>query len=186
MHVRLLSCLLLLGACSGGGGGTQTPTGEPRTTEVHWDKNGMRDPVVRARFQERMAGGDWVKDGEYVAFDRRGRETHRGSYRAGIEHGPWIEVEEGTGHVGRGEYRDGKREGRWTYSFPTGATHSEGAYVGGKRTGMWNVWLPSGDLSAELMYQDGELHGPCTFYAEGGAVDGLRSGRYAEGERVGG
>lgn len=170
---------LLLPAC--GSGAASEPEGTRRPLVEHWPARKGEEPVVRTRGREVVHGGRWVKDGEFVFFDERGREVARGGYRRDLENGPWVEIEE-DGFVGRGSYRDGLRAGRWTYTYPDGSVHAEGAYVNGRREGQWIRRYPDGSLAAELMYRGGKLHGACTFYEKDGEVDRLRSGRYEDGE----
>jgi hypothetical protein len=175
---RILAFLLLLAcACS------RLPEGQQRELIDHWPAKSGREPVVRVRGQEVVSDGEWVKDGEFVFYDERGREQARGAYRLGREHGPWTQIEP-DGDVGRGEFREGRRMGKWTYSYPGGQPQEEGGYVRGTRQGFWTRWHENGQVRAEVMYKDGELHGTCNYWFADGREDVKHSGRYERGEKV--
>ena len=177
----LLACLALLAAPSGCNRGPAE--GTTREVLETWPQRGRRDPVVRVRGKEVRRGGKWVKEGEFVFYDERGRIIGRGRYEEGLEQGPW-ELLEGGEITARGSFQAGRREGHWTYTYPNGQLQEEGAYVAGQREGQWQRWYEDGTLAAELMYHEGEKHGPCRFWDEKGKLDTLRSGRYAEGQRI--
>ena len=182
MKSLLVAALLVLAACEGGGAGA--PAGERRDVRKYWPARGAREPLLRATGQEVVKGGEWVYDGDFTFYDEGGRKIAWGRYADGLEEGPWTKVEEND-FFGTGSFRAGRREGRWTYYYPGGVqVNAEGAYVDGHRTGQWLQYYDDGTPAAELMYKDGEWHGECRFYERDGALDTLRTGRYAMGQRV--
>lgn len=138
---------------------------------------------MRCRGEEAFHRGRWVKDGEVVFFDTEGRETHRGTYRLGVEHGSWRERSE-DGSIGAGEYRDGAREGPWRYAYPGGARQEEGSYVRGERDGRWTRWYEDGRVAAEVHWKAGVQSGPASYWRRDGSLDAARSGEYVEGAKV--
>jgi antitoxin component YwqK of YwqJK toxin-antitoxin module len=175
---RSAALLLLLLAC-----GQSAPEGARREVVQHWPARGSRAPIVRVRGREVVKAGDWVKEGQFVFYDRDGREVGRGGYSDGLEHGPWVQTEESS-HVAKGSFRMGRREGPWAYTFSSGQQQEEGTYVSGQRTGLWQRWYEDGTLAEECTYREGKRHGECRFFGPQGSQDELLSGRYKMGERV--
>ena len=73
--------------------------------------------AVRAEFQQRFNGKEWVHEGPARFYDEQGRLTHSGSYAAGLEEGLWQEFAP-DGSLGEGPYQDGARSGTWTWYHP--------------------------------------------------------------------
>ncbi len=178
--MRFPAALLLAALVACGG----PPEGAQREVLEHWPASTGAAPLVRVRGQEVAQDGKWMREGQFVYYDKQGREVARGTFRRGLEHGPWEEREEGTGFLGRGEYRDGLRVGEWNYFHSSGEREARGGYVEGKREGVWTLWYKHGQTAAELTYRDGELNGPARYWEEDGGVNAQRSGDYEDGKKV--
>lgn len=165
---------LLLPACS-------PPEGERRPLKVHYE--GPQPAPVRVEGEEVFFGGNWVKDGPTVFYDKSGNVTHRGDYKLGFEDGPWTELGP-DGTTGTGPYDNGERHGEWSYHYASGELQSTGRYHRGKRTGKWLRYYSDGSLEAEMPYKDGLLEGVVLVYDETGTKDPEASGTFRDGERI--
>ncbi len=142
--------LLAAAAC-----GTKGEEGAQRSHVERYEDTG----AVRAEFQQRFNGKDWVHDGPARFYDEQGRLTHSGSYRAGLEEGLWQEFAP-DGSLGEGPYKDGSRSGTWTWYHPAREGSRQpaerGRYEAGLRTGAWERWDSEGVPLEPTQWSAGE------------------------------
>lgn len=136
----------------------------------------------------RSEGGwrDGAPEGEWREWHEGGELAGIGRYRAGREDGEWeIRYTDGTVKA-RHFYRDGVLEGTVEMRHASGALASRGEYRAGVRVGAWEFGREDGRPSAQGSFEEGRRVGEWTFWLPSGDVDEERSGRYEDGERVGG
>ncbi|MBL6721703.1 MAG: hypothetical protein ISQ08_09870 [Planctomycetes bacterium] len=115
--------------------------------------------AVRAEFQQRFNGEEWVHEGPARFYDEQGRLTHSGSYAAGLEEGLWQEFAP-DGSLGEGPYEAGARSGTWTWYHPPREAARQpaerGRYEAGLRTGLWERWDHEGGPLEPTRWSAGE------------------------------
>ncbi len=143
-----------------------------------------RAGLVSVQGSEVFRDGEWVKHGEFVFYDDGGEEISRGSYKNGLEDGPWTQKYE-DGCTGVGSFQDGTQSGPWKTFHRNGSLQDSGSYERGMRTGTWLSFRKDGTKLREAQYKDGVLNGQVTWYAKDGVtVDKNRSGVYVNGRTV--
>ena len=107
--------------------------GERKPEVAYWDTG--PPPVLRFEGEKVFWKGEWVNDGPVTYYDKTGRVIGKGSFKLGLEDGPWT-LEEG-GHIAEGHFRAGHRDGPWVYRYASDQIQEEGSYRAGKRHGEW-------------------------------------------------
>ena len=118
-----------------------------------------RAGVVSVEGTEIFQDGEWVKHGAFVFYDDAGDEIARGSYKDGLEDGPWRITYEEDGATGVGSYLDGSRTGLWQTFHSNGKLQDTGEYERGLRTGLWISYKRDGTKLREARYEGGEVVG---------------------------
>ena len=142
-------------------------------------------------------------EGDFVYFDRKGREIGRCTLTAGsgvmqtfywngkvateqtlvegVEDGPYRELTPGGRATVEGAYRAGQKHGAWRERTPTGTPILEQHWKHGKLDGVVKKYV-AGTLSLEATYADGAAAGPYTEYR--GTAPAV-TGQFAADRRTG-
>lgn len=141
-----------------------------------------RAGLVAVKGSEVFTDGEWLKVGEFVFYDEAGEEIGRGSYKDGLEDGPWTQTYD-DGCTGAGNFQDGRQAGPWKTFHKNGSLQDSGSYERGMREGTWLSYRKDGFKLREAEYAKGALNGRVTWYGKDGVtVDKSRSGIYEDGQ----
>lgn len=179
LAARSAAALLAVLACAGLPGcfGSSVEEGTQRPLSQRGKNN-----VLTAEGVEEFVDGEWRKHGPFTFRNERGEVISEGSYKMGLEDGPWIQTY-ADGARGKGSFVAGKRSGRWDTFFANGAPQDSGTYTDGRRSGQWTSRRSDGTLLRKATFVDGELNGPTTYFLpDGQSVDTARTGIYRDGE----
>lgn len=168
-----------------------------------WDRNANKEK--EGRYIDGKRNGAWTEwlegklaftgtyaagrpDGEFVHFDRLGREVGRfritagtgtmltyhanrkpSSRRAlvnGVASGIYQELTQLGKVVVEGRYRNDAKHGTWKYTTATGAPRREHTFANGRLDGVVKKYV-AGKLAMETTYADGKVVGPYAEYRDG-------------------
>ncbi len=117
-----------------------------------------RAGLVAVEGTEVFSDGEWRKQGEFVFYDEGGEEIGRGSYKDGLEDGPWKQ-KYSDGCTGVGNFRGGSQSGPWKTFHKNGKLQDSGSYDAGMREGTWLSFRKDGSKLREAEYLNGALNG---------------------------
>jgi len=141
------------------------------------------EPAYKAE-QVRLATGEWVREGDWLAWYENGQLNELGAYKGDAEHGPWDWYYENGQAQASGSWNEGKRLGPWVFWYENGQKMMDGSYHGGNGTGEWTHYHENGVLRAQGTMLDGEIDGYWTFWNDDGTVEQDRTGTYQGGALI--
>jgi len=168
---------ILLGSCLAACGPSEKD-GDVRQVKIE-----NRAKIITVKGAERFVDGEWQKFGPFFFYDDHGDVIASGSYKDGLESGPWNETY-GDRCTGRGIYLEGFRSGPWQTFHAKGMPQDSGDYELGLRTGLWLSYRRNGTKLREAQYKEGQENGRVVYFGpEGRIVNHELSGTFEDGER---
>ena len=119
-----------------------------------------------------------------VPFTGKVTGEWQGSFRNGIEEGPWVIFHKNGQLAEKGTYKNGWREGPWIGYYENGQLSFKGTYKDRNKHGPFAMFYENGQLFQKGTYKDYERVGPWVGYKRDGTVDEEITGTYENGEKV--
>ncbi len=164
-----------------------------------WDRNANKERA--GRYSDGLREGAWSEwlegkllfsgtysggkpDGDFVHFDRRGREIGRFTITDGT--GTMLTYHANTKPSSRQALVDGVMSGTYQELTALGKVVVDGRYRGDRKHGTWKYSTATGVPRREHTFEQGRLHGVTKNYVDGKLamqttyVDGKATGPYAE------
>ena len=138
---------------------------EGRALELITYKEGRKEGVSRKwDLGGQLKMVDYFKDDQRngVSFGWHARScipAHRGAYKAGKKHGPWVTWYQTGAYREKGMYIDGIKQGNWSLYHQEGNKIKEGLMRDGKEQGTWQEWLHTGQKWRNVEFKDGVRQG---------------------------
>ena len=141
--------------------------------------------------------GNYVHDGAWKQFDRRGTTIAEGQYRNDKRHGTWnrwyragdaslfgqVPYNEFSGpFISQANFRNGKLNGKWTIFDAKQRKISEITFVDNQRNGKATWWFANGRRFQQITYRDGVIDGELLQWNNTPKL--VKRDTYREGRRI--
>lgn len=138
---------------------------EGKALELITYHKGKKDGVAR-----KWGLGGQLKSVDYYKADQKNGPSfgwharscipaHRGAYKLGKKHGPWVSWYQTGAYQEKGSYTEGVKQGLWSFYHQEGNKIKEGQMLDGKEQGMWQEWLHTGQKWRDSEFKDGVRQG---------------------------